>query len=44
LLATVNDLNAVGKRVGRSRPVWYPSAELAGVIQRLYLTSNLVRR
>jgi hypothetical protein len=44
LMATLNELTAVGKRVGRSRPVWFPSAELAGVLQRLHLTANQVRR
>jgi hypothetical protein len=44
LLTTLNELNAAGKRISRARPVWFPSADLAGVIQRLHLTSTQVRR
>jgi hypothetical protein len=44
MLATLNELNAVGKRVGRSRPVFVPSAELANTLHRLHLIANQVRR
>jgi hypothetical protein len=44
MLATLNELTAVGKRVGRSRPVFTPSPELANILQRLHLTANQVRR
>jgi hypothetical protein len=44
LLATLTELNAVGKRVGRARPVFMPSPELANTLQRLHLTATQVRR
>jgi hypothetical protein len=44
LLTTLNELTAVGKRVGRARPVFMPSPELANTLQRLHLTATLVRR
>jgi dihydroxyacetone kinase-like predicted kinase len=44
LLATLNELTAVGKRVGRARPVFVPSPELANTLHRLHLTANQVRR
>jgi hypothetical protein len=44
LLTTLNELTAVGKRVGPARPVFMPSPELANTLQRLHLTANQVRR
>jgi hypothetical protein len=44
MLATLNELNAVGKRVGRSRPVFVPSPELASTLHRLHLIASQVRR
>jgi hypothetical protein len=44
MLATLNELNAVGRRVGRARPVFIPSPELANTLQRLHLVASQVRR
>jgi hypothetical protein len=44
LLTTLNELTAIGKRVGGARPVFMPSPELANTLQRLHLTANQVRR
>jgi hypothetical protein len=44
MLTTLNELTAVGKRVGRARPVFVPSPELANTLQRLHLVANQVRR
>jgi hypothetical protein len=43
-MAAVNELNAAGKRIGRSRPLWFPSPETATAIQKLHLMANQVRR
>jgi hypothetical protein len=44
MLTTLNELTAVGKRVGRARPDLMPSPELANTLQRLHLIANQVRR
>jgi hypothetical protein len=44
MLTTLNELTAVGKRVGRARPVFMPSPELANTLQRLHMTATGIRR
>jgi hypothetical protein len=44
LLATVNELAAVGKRIGRARPMFAPSQALADSLYRLRLTANGIRQ
>jgi hypothetical protein len=44
LLSAVNQLAAVGKRNGRSRPLFAPSQALTDSLQRLYLTAASMRR
>jgi hypothetical protein len=44
LPTTLAELNAVGKRVGRARSVWFPSPETATAIQKLHLMATGVRR
>jgi septal ring factor EnvC (AmiA/AmiB activator) len=44
LLATLSELEAVGKRIGRSRPLFAPSQALAEWLRRLHLTAEGIRR